>query len=75
MKTQITIELDAEEIADGMDRDECIQFIKELDEQMQDWDFTLELCEHFEKLKKEWQKEQGEELSRFMNADLTQGSK
>lgn len=46
----VTLESMAEQLT-YMDRDGLIALIKAVDEQMQDWEFTLELCKHFAKLR------------------------
>lgn len=42
-------------------REELISFVKEVDRKMADWSFTLALCEHFELLKKEFEREMEED--------------
>lgn len=60
-----TISLDADEIVakllTSLDHDKLLQIIKELDAGVQDWDFTLELADHFEQQRSQWEAEQDEE--------------
>lgn len=55
------INLDVEDIADHGNREDLIQFVKDLDAAMQDWGFTLALCEHFAALKLDYEKECAED--------------
>lgn len=43
--------------ASNWDRDAMVAFVKALDLEMADWDFTLALCEHFSQLKIEYELE------------------
>jgi hypothetical protein len=55
---QLAVSVDADSImASGMDTRAMVEFIKELEEAVGDWDFTLELAEHFAKLKAEHERE------------------
>lgn len=53
MTIPIRVDLDADDIAGNASRDEALEFVKALDHAFHDWDFTLELYEHFAKLKQE----------------------
>lgn len=53
-----TVTLDPVELAKVMSTNELIDFIKDLDEEVGSWDFTLELCDHFERLKERYYREQ-----------------
>ncbi len=59
----LDIEVDelAEQLGQAMSRDDAIALVKALDEQMQEWDFTLALYEHFAKLKKDYDAEEAED--------------
>jgi hypothetical protein len=51
----------AEEIRDSiLDRPALISFIKQIDTDMQDWDFTEELYRYFKELHEEYKEEQEE---------------
>ena len=59
---QIAVGLDVGALmAGGGDARDFIELIKELDEAMGDWSFTLELCDHFDKLRAEHAAEQAED--------------
>lgn len=66
-----TVTLDAEELVRSVRYDrnyeELLEFIKEIDLRVGEWDFTLKLCEHFAELKKEHEKEQEEDRRRRSN--------
>lgn len=66
---EITVTVDLETLADNAtdrhSREELIQFIKDIDLKMGDWDFTLELWEHFEGLKKEHDREKAEDEAKW----------
>lgn len=62
-----SIDIDIGELADkacGNDRSALIEFVKDLDLKMADWDFTLALCEHFSALKIQWELEQAADAMR-----------
>lgn len=44
-----------------MDEDDAFNFIVGMDEARTDWNFTLRLCDHFDKLRAEHMKEQAED--------------
>lgn len=52
-----TVEVSASDIVDGLDRDAIFKLITEVDEMLADWDFTVQLYEHFAKLKAEYDAE------------------
>jgi hypothetical protein len=56
---QLAVNVDVDSLmAGGMTSRDFIEFVKELDEAMGEWDFTLELAEYFEKQKAEHAREQ-----------------
>lgn len=48
---RMAVSLDAEDLAYQLETDEALAFVKLLDESRGDWDFTLALCDHFDKLR------------------------
>ena len=69
-KTNITIpvdvqaEISVDEIVDNVERGDLLELIKSIDHAMRDWDFTLALCDHFEKMREAWKKEQAEDAAK-----------
>ena len=57
-KVRVNVEVDSSEIigvlCEDLSEKELIQFIKDLDLSMANWEFTIKLCEHFAKLKEEF---------------------
>lgn len=51
IKPKIGIELDTEELAKVTSMEELFEFIVDLDEAVGSWDFTLDLCDHFDKMR------------------------
>jgi hypothetical protein len=65
MSIRLAVEIDAYSVmGGGMDTRAMIEFVKELDEALGDWDFTLELAEHFAKLKLEHEREAAEDTAK-----------
>jgi len=64
MSNYVTVALSAEDIANSMGGDELVEFIKGLDEARGEWDVTLALHAHFEKLKGEHEKEEAEDRAK-----------
>jgi hypothetical protein len=59
MEFMVPVHLSAEHIVNSdNDYDEIIQFIKDVDAGIGDWDFTLKLCKHFGELRSQWEKEE-----------------
>jgi hypothetical protein len=50
-----------DQLTASLDSDDLIALIIAADEEMADWDFTLKLCDHFEKLRKEHRMEAAED--------------
>ena len=66
---QVGVSIDVDSLlAGGMDRRGFIDFIKELDEAVCDWGFTLELADHFDKLRAEHAAEQAEDAAKARGA-------
>lgn len=62
---QVAVGIDVGSLMEGgMDRRDLLELVKELDEAMQDWDFTLELADHFDKLRAEHAKEEAEDAAK-----------
>ena len=61
MSIDVTINLDRDQLINDLvrsnTRQEVMEFITALDLKMADWDFTLDLYNHFDKLKKDYEKE------------------
>lgn len=57
----IEIELHAKEIALTSRRSDLIEFVKDLDEAVGEWGFTIALCDYFEEKRKEYDGEQAGE--------------
>lgn len=62
----VQADISARELARGgmATREDLIEFVKDLDAEMQEWDFTLALCDHFAKLKLEHEREEAEDRAR-----------
>lgn len=62
----IDIEADdlAKQLTEVMRNDDVIELVKAIDEHVAEWDFTLKLCEHFDKLKKEHEREEAEDAKK-----------
>ena len=54
-ETQVPV--DAVDVATRLSWEDALQFCKEVDEEMEDWDFTLALYDHFAALKAAHDKE------------------
>lgn len=58
MKANIEVDIDTENLAealvDDLTNDDLIDFIKQVDEAAQDWDFTNEVYEYFKKQHEEF---------------------
>lgn len=50
-----------ESLSEDLSRDELVDFVKKLDDQQQDWDFTEKLYEHFALLHQDFLKESAED--------------
>lgn len=61
MEINLTVEIKKDELIESitneLNYDELIDFIKKIDYSISDWDFTLEIYEHFKQLKKVYDKE------------------
>jgi hypothetical protein len=60
----IDVDLDVDRIAASMKNREGVEFIKALDLAFGDWDVTLALADHFDKLRNEHALEQVEDAAR-----------
>lgn len=70
-ETEVEIELSAHEAVElTPDHGVLVQFIKELDAEMEDWDATLALCAHFAALQKQHDEEIADEARAAAEADL-----
>jgi hypothetical protein len=58
------VELDVDTLAAEMSNAEGLQFVKDFDLSMGDWDFTLALADHFDKLRAEHAKERAEDAAK-----------
>ena len=66
---QLAVGIDVDAImSGGGDRRDFIELIKDLDEAMGDWSFTLELADHFDKLRAEHAKEEAEDAQKAVEA-------
>ena len=66
MKTipiNVDAELSVEEIVRVMGREQVVELIKALDVALADWDLTLELCDHFDKLREDYAREAATEAA------------
>lgn len=62
---QVAVGIDVGSLMEGgMDRRDLLELVKELDEAMGDWSFTLELADHFDKLRAEHAKEEAEDAAK-----------
>lgn len=69
--TESRISLTAVEAVElAPDHGTIVQFIKELDSEMEDWDSTLLLCEHFAALKRQYDEEVAQEAATAAEVDL-----
>lgn len=59
------VELDADNIASDWSHEEAIDFIVAIDAAMQDWSFTLKLCEYFAAQKVECEREEAEDAAKL----------
>jgi len=64
MNIYMEVELNPERIASGLRSKEVVQYIKEIDEACGNWAVTLELADHFDKLRAEHAKEQAEDAAK-----------
>ncbi len=65
MSIQIAVGLDVDALmTGGGDARDFIDLIKELDEAMHDWGFTLELADHFDRLRAEHAAEVAEDAAK-----------
>lgn len=60
-----TLSLDAEDVVvkllTSVRREKLLQIIKDIDAGVEDWDFTMELADHFSSLRSDWEKKQDED--------------
>jgi hypothetical protein len=57
----MAVTLDAQDLAHQLDDDEAHAFIALLDESRGDWDFTLRMADHYDKLRAEHAAEEAED--------------
>ena len=57
LKVQTVATLNAYELAHSTNHKDLINFIKDIDDALADWNFTMELYKHFAKLKKDYDAE------------------
>ena len=60
MKYNTMVSINAKDFCLVNSRDELLTFIKELDQEIGDWDFTLEIADHFAALRLEYEQESKE---------------
>lgn len=60
----VAIDLDAADLAERISFDDAVEFIKQLDAAIGEWDITLRLADHFDKLRAEHAKEQAEDAAK-----------
>lgn len=65
---RVAVTLDAEDFAFQLDTSEAFDFVVMLDEAREEWDFTLRLADHFDKLRAEHAKEQAEDAAKLTKA-------
>lgn len=53
----VSVNMDAEDLTRQMERYELIEFLKAVDEQVGEWDFTCAMIDHFEAKHKELHEE------------------
>jgi hypothetical protein len=67
-KVRIGIEVSVFDLADEIiavcEHEGIIELIKSIDERVGEWDFTLQLCEHFAKLAEEQKREVAEDAAK-----------
>lgn len=56
-KVRSSVEIEIEDIVDGLDRRQLFDLIVAIDERMAEWDFTLKLCDHFDQQRKQYEAE------------------
>lgn len=59
-----SITLDADDIVSGISRADIIDFVIAIDHSAHDWEVTLRLCDHFEKLRKDYEREEAEDAAK-----------
>lgn len=67
MNLTMEVSLDAEHIAAGLRSKEVVEYVKAIDLACGDWDVTLALADHFEKLRAEHAKEAAEDRAKLHN--------
>lgn len=60
----INATLDIEDLSHELDDEDAFELVTKLDEMRGDWDFTLRLADHFDKLRAEHEKEQAEDAAK-----------
>jgi len=68
LSLDISLDELARQVAVSMSREDALAFVKAIDEEFGEWDFTLALCTHFDKLKLDWERENAEDTKKARTA-------
>ena len=69
MKFDIDVDDLTFEVCDGLDREQAIKLIKDIDIYQEDWEFTVEVYDYFKKLKDVYDQEVKEFEDRFEQSE------
>lgn len=53
MRIKATVVLSAADLVKNLNQEDLLKLVKNIDEAVAEWEFTLQLCDHFDGLRKE----------------------